>query len=161
MHDIKALRDDPQVYDRAWAAKGLGPQSAEILELDAALRGVQVLVQDAQNRRNEASKAIGQAKAQKNEDLARRLMGEVDNLKTSITENAAAEVQIRQRLTDLLASLPNIPAPDVPPGADESANVEQRRWGEAADLPAARLNAPKDHVDLGAALDGMDFEAAA
>src|SRR5205085_6182330 len=58
-------------------------------------------------------------------------------------------------------SLPNIPAPEVPPGEDESANVEQRRWGEAASLPAARLNAPKDHVDLGAALDGMDFEAAA
>jgi seryl-tRNA synthetase len=161
MHDIKALRDDPEAYDRAWAGKGLGPQSAEILELDAALRGVQVLVQDAQNRRNEASKAIGQAKAQKNEDLARRLMGEVENLKTSITENTAAEIQIRQRLNDLLASLPNIPAPDVPPGEDESANVEQRRWGEPASLPAARLNAPKDHVDLGAAFDGMDFEAAA
>ena len=90
MHDIKAIRDNPETYDRAWAAKGLGPQSREILELDAQLRGVQTLVQDAQNRRNEASRAIGQAKAQKNEDLARRLMGEVENLKASITENTAA-----------------------------------------------------------------------
>ncbi|MDB5452862.1 MAG: serine--tRNA ligase [Caulobacteraceae bacterium] len=161
MHDIKAIRDDPEAHDRAWAAKGLGPQSAEILELDAALRGVQVLVQDAQNRRNEASKLIGQAKAKKDEDLARRLMGEVENLKTSITENSAADVQIRQRLHDLMASLPNIPAPDVPPGEDEAANVELRRSGDPASLPAARLNAPKDHVDLGAALGGMDFEAAA
>jgi seryl-tRNA synthetase len=161
MHDIKAIRDNPEAFDRAWAAKGLGPQTPEILELDAALRGVQTLLQDAQSRRNEASKLIGQAKASKDEDLARRLMGEVENLKTSIAENTAAEVQIRQRLTDVLASLPNIPAAEVPPGEDESANVEQRRWGEAKDLPAGRLNKPKDHVDLGAALGGMDFEAAA
>jgi len=161
MHDIKAIRDNPETYDRAWAAKGLGPQSREILELDAQLRGVQTLVQDAQNRRNEASKAIGQAKAQKNEDLARRLMGEVENLKASISENTAAEALIGPRLRDLLASLPNIPADDVPPGEDETQNVEQRRHGDPSNLPAARLNLPKDHVDLGAALDGMDFEAAA
>ncbi|HET9160430.1 MAG TPA: serine--tRNA ligase [Caulobacteraceae bacterium] len=161
MHDIKAIREHPEAYDRAWSAKGLAPQSREILELDAQLRGVQTLVQDAQNRRNEASKAIGQAKAQRNEDLARRLMGEVENLKASINENAAAEVQIGQRLRDLLSSLPNVPADDVPPGGDETANVELRRFGDPMALPAGRLNDPKDHVDIGAALGGMDFEAAA
>jgi seryl-tRNA synthetase len=64
-------------------------------------------------------------------------------------------------LKDLLSALPNIPAPEVPKGEDEAGNVEVRRWGDASKLPAGRLNNPKDHVDLGAALGGMDFEAAA
>jgi seryl-tRNA synthetase len=139
MHDIKAIRENPQAFDRAWALKGLAPQTREILELDAALRGVQTILQDSQSRRNEASKLIGQAKAQKDEDLARRLMGEVENLKASITENTNAEAQIGQRLREILASLPNLPAEDVPPGEDESGNVEQRRWGEPKDLPTAPL----------------------
>ncbi|CAN5154198.1 serine--tRNA ligase [soil metagenome] len=161
MHDIKAIRETPEAYDRGWTSRGLEPQTARLLELDAALRGAQGLVQDAQSRRNDSSKLIGQAKAQKNEDLARRLMGEVENLRASIADNTAAETQIRGQLNDLLAALPNIPADDVPPGEDETGNVEQRRWTGPAVLPAHGLNAPKDHVDLGASLGGMDFEAAA
>ncbi|MDI1364159.1 MAG: serine--tRNA ligase, partial [bacterium] len=74
---------------------------------------------------------------------------------------AVLEAEAGTGLKDLLASLPNLPAADVPPGEDEAGNVEIRRWGDAGKLPAGRLNAPKDHVDLGAALGGMDFEAAA
>jgi seryl-tRNA synthetase len=88
-------------------------------------------------------------------------MAEVESLKTIMAAASEEEALVGAKLKDLLSSLPNIPAPEVPQGEDEAGNVEQRRWGDAPKLPAGRLNAPKDHVDLGAALGGMDFEAAA
>jgi seryl-tRNA synthetase len=156
MHDIRALRETPELYEKAWAAKGQAGRAAEILALDEKLRAAQTAGQTLQAERNDASKKIGHAKSQKNEAEAARLMAEVETLKGRLAEAAEAERATAAALHDLLAALPNIPAPDVPPGADESANVEVRRWGE----PDAIAN-PKDHVDLGAALGLMDFEAAA
>jgi len=156
MHDIKAIRDDPGAFDRAWISRGLGPQTAALLALDERLRGAQTALQAAQGRRNEASKLIGQAKARKDEAGAAALMAEVEGLKATISEESAAETDAAARLRELLAALPNVPAPDVPVGADEHGNVEVRRWSE----PNAIAN-PKDHVDLGAGLGMMDFEAAA
>lgn len=161
MHDIKAIRDNPDAFDRAWSAKGRSGAAAEAVKLDAQLRAAQTALQEAQARRNESSKLIGQAKAKKDEAEAARLMAEVEALKGVMATAAEEEALVGGKLKDLLASLPNIPAPEVPAGEDESGNVEQRRWGDASKLPAGRLNAPKDHVDLGAALGGMDFEAAA
>ena len=161
MHDIKAIRENPSAYDRAWMVKGLAAQTPEILELDGALRAIQTALQEIQARRNEASRLIGQAMARKDEAEAARLKAQVETSKTEMAENAAAEVQVKARLNELLASLPNLPAEDVPPGADETANVELRSWGDRQALPAGRMNGPRDHVDLGAALGGMDFEAAA
>jgi seryl-tRNA synthetase len=161
MHDIKAIRDNPDAFDRAWSAKGRSGAAAEAVKLDAQLRAAQTALQEAQAKRNESSKLIGQAKAKKDEAEAARLMAEVEALKGVMATAAEEEALVGGKLKDLLASLPNIPAPEVPPGEDESGNVEQRRWGDASKLPAGRLNAPKDHVDLGAALGGMDFEAAA
>ena len=161
MHDIKAIRDNPDAFDRAWSAKGRSGAAAEAVKLDAQLRAAQTALQEAQAKRNESSKLIGQAKAKKDEAEAARLMAEVEALKGVMTTAAEEEALVGGKLKDLLASLPNIPAPEVPAGEDESGNVEQRRWGDASKLPAGRLNAPKDHVDLGAALGGMDFEAAA
>ena len=155
MHDIKAIRDNPDAYDRAWALKGLPPQTPAILELDAKLRAAQTAVQEAQARRNEASKLIGQAKAQKDEERARELMFEVDDLKEHMTAAMLDEGTFKENLSKLLSELPNIPSEDVPPGEDETANIEQRAWGEPK-----RPNNPKDHVALGEPL-GMDFEAAA
>jgi seryl-tRNA synthetase len=156
MHDIRAIRDNPDAYDRAWASRGLTPQTPAILALDQTLRAVQTALQAAQSRRNEASKLIGQAKAKKDEAAASALMAEVEALKGTIAEETAREAETGEALRSLAAALPNLPAPDVPPGADEHGNVELRRHG----APRA-IEAPKDHVDLGEGLGMMDFEAAA
>jgi seryl-tRNA synthetase len=161
MHDIKAIRDNPDLFEAAWSAKGRSGAAAEALKLDAQLRAAQTALQESQARRNEASKRIGMAKAKKDEVEAQALMAEVETLKALMADAAILEAQAGTGLKDLLASLPNLPADDVPAGEDEAGNVEIRRWGDASALPAGRLNAPKDHVDLGAALGGMDFEAAA
>ncbi len=161
MHDIKAIRDNPEAFEAAWSAKGRSGAAAEAVKLDAQLRAAQTALQENQAKRNEASKRIGMAKAKKDEAEAQALMAEVETLKALMADAAVLEAEAGGQLKDLLASLPNIPAADVPPGEDEAGNVEIRRWGDASQLPAARLNAPKDHVDLGAALGGMDFEAAA
>ena len=156
MHDIKAIRDNPEAFDRAWASKGLAAQTPAILALDAELRTAQTALQAAQSRRNDASKLIGLAKANKDEPGAATLMAEVEQLKAVMAEQAEVERSRGEALRDILSALPNLPADDVPPGADETGNVEVRRWSE----PFA-VAAPKDHVDLGAALGLMDFDAAA
>jgi seryl-tRNA synthetase len=156
MHDIRAIRDTPEAYDLGWASRGLSAQTPAILELDRRLRAAQTALQEAQGRRNEASKLIGQAKARKDEAEAQRLMAEVEALKATLADQAEIEKAVGEELKAILSALPNLPAADVPLGADEHGNAEQRRWGEPA-----RLNAPKDHVALGEALGLMDFEAAA
>jgi seryl-tRNA synthetase len=161
MHDIKAIRDNPQAYDAAWAKRGLAGQSEAILVIDQRLRAAQTAGQEAQAQRNEASKLIGQAKARKDEAEAARLMALVEGFKAELATTAEAERLEAEALRNLLAALANLPADDVPLGEDEHGNVEVRRHGDPASVPAARLNAPKDHVDLGAALGMMDFEAAA
>ena len=161
MHDIKAIRDNPEAFDRHWSAKGRSGAAAEAVKLDAQLRAAQTVLQEAQAKRNESSKLIGMAKAKKDEAEAQRLMAEVESLKGVMAAASEEQTIVGDKLKELLASLPNIPAPEVPVGEDEHGNVEERRWGDAKALPAGKLNAPKDHVDLGAALGGMDFEAAA
>jgi len=155
MHDIRAIRETPELYEQAWARKGSSGKVAEILELDAKLRAAQTAGQALQAERNEASKKIGQAKAQKNEVEAQALMAQVEALKAGQAEHAETERQAGETLKAILASLPNIPFPEVPVGADEHDNVEVRRWGE----PFAIAN-PKDHVDIGEGLGLLDFEAA-
>jgi len=155
MHDIKAIRDNPAAYERAWTAKGRSGAAAEAIRLDEELRAAQTAVQTAQSRRNDASKQIGIAKGQKDEARAAELMAEVESLKGVLTEQGAAEDKARGALQELLAALPNVPAPEVPPGADESGNVEVRRFG----APFA-IATPQDHVALGEGLGFMNFEAA-
>ena len=161
MHDIKAIRDNPEAYDAAWAKRGLAPQSAAILAIDQRLRAAQTAGQEAQSKRNDASKLIGQAKGRKDEAEAARLMEAVEGYKADLAAAGDAEKVESEALRGLLASLANLPADDVPLGEDEHGNVEVRRWGDPKDVPAATLNKPKDHVDLGEGLGMMDFEAAA
>ena len=156
MHDIRAIRENPDAYDAAWASKGLAPQTYAILAIDAELRAAQTALQAAQSRRNDVSKLIGIAKGKKDEAAAVELMAEVELLKGAIAQETEVERARGESLRDLLAALPNLPAEDVPPGEDETQNVEVRRWGE----PFA-ITAPKDHTDLGTSLGLMDFEAAA
>ena len=156
MHDIRAIRDNPELYEKHWAAKGSAGRVAEILDLDARLRAAQTVLQAAQADRNDSSKKIGQAKARKDEVEATRLMAHVEALRKTLEEQGELERELGALLRQVLAALPNLPAPDVPAGEDESDNVEVRRWGE----PFA-IGQPKDHVDLGETLGALDFETAA
>ncbi|MDP8916589.1 MAG: serine--tRNA ligase, partial [Pseudomonadota bacterium] len=157
MHDLRAIRENPDAYAAGWRARGVESDPVpEILALDERLRAAQTALQAAQSRRNELSKQIGAAKGRKDEAEAARLMAEVEALKAEMAAHTEAERALGEQLRDRLAGLPNLPAPGVPEGEDESANLERRRWGE----PRA-IAAPKDHADLGEALGLMDFEAAA
>ena len=156
MHDIRALRDQPDLYEMAWAAKGRSGASAEALQLDQQVRAARSASEAAQARRNDLSRRIGQAKAAKDEAAAAQLFDEVEALKAEAAGDAERAKVAEEALRDLLASLPNLPAQDVPVGEDEAGNVEVRRWGE----PFA-IQAPRNHADLGEAMGLMDFEAAA
>lgn len=156
MHDIRALRDTPDLYEMAWAAKGRSGAASEALVLDQQVRAARTASEAAQARRNDLSRRIGQAKAARDATESTRLLAEVEILKAEAAGDAEREKAADEALRDLLASLPNLPAPDVPEGADEAGNVEVRRWGE----PFA-IQAPRNHADLGEALGLMDFEAAA
>ena len=156
MHDIRAIRETPDLYETVWAAKGSSGAVAQLLALDTRLRTAQHALQTAQAERNDASKKIGQAKAAKDEAEAARLMAQVETLKSTLESQGDVERETGAELRDLLSRLPNIPMADVPVGADEHDNVEVRRWGEPNTIAA-----PKDHSTLGEALGLLDFEAAA
>lgn len=168
MFDIRAIRDNPDLFIRAWSRRkeGLGSESvAKILELDKAWREATTAKQDAESARNANSKLIGQAKAKKDEAEAARLMALVADAKAAIEKASEAEDAARKELDDLLMGLPNLPLDEVPDGADEQGNVKKAEWSPDNRHPP--VNQPKDHADLGEALKGqggfslMDFEAAA
>jgi seryl-tRNA synthetase len=154
MHDLRLIRDDPEAFDHALARRGMPPQAGRILELDAQRRTAQTAFQEAQQRRNAASKEIGAAR-QKGQD-ASALMAEVAELKERIARAETGERTLGQELNDLLARLPNAPAADVPEGADEKANVELRRVGSPPSL-----SHPQEHFELGEKLGMMDASTAA
>jgi seryl-tRNA synthetase len=156
MHDIRSIREKPAAFDHGLARRGLPPAADAILADDAALRAVVTELQSLEARRNEASKAIGAAKARGDAAAAAALMAEVATNKQRIS---ALEEQQRARaaaLEERLASLPNLPAAEVPDGADESANRFVRAWGAK---PAFNF-APREHDEIGARL-GLDFEGGA
>lgn len=156
MHDIRAIRDDPSTFDAGLARRGIASQSGAIVALDEKKRAATTGLQIAQARRNEASKAIGQAKAARDEAGASALMAEVATLKERMAALEGEEQESGAELDAQLAALPNIPAADVPDGADENDNVELARWGEP---PIFDFDA-REHADIGPAL-GLDFESAA
>ena len=156
MHDLKEIRENPDRFDAALAKRGADAVAKAILSLDAERRDLQTQVQTAQSRRNEASKAIGQAMAQGDKDRAELLKAEVAELKQSMPAMEEREKALGQELESALSSLPNIPAEHVPHGADEADNVEVSRWG----TPRQFAFQVKEHADLGPAL-GMDFETGA
>lgn len=155
MHDIRWIREHPQDFDAGLKARGLTPESETVLALDKALRAAQTNFQTAQARRNEVSKQIGQLKRQGQD--ASGLMAEVETLKATIAGAEDAEKARAAELEQILAGLPNVPAADVPAGADESANQEIRRHG----APPSFAYKPKEHFELGERMGLMDFERAA
>ncbi|WP_426017149.1 serine--tRNA ligase [Brevundimonas sp. DWR2-3-1b1] len=159
MHDIRAIRENPQVYVAGWSSRGVDEADglvADILRLDGELRHAQTTGQDALAKRNAASKLIGAAMGRKDMAEADRLKAEVEALKGDIAAAAEVEARVGKELRDLLAGLKNLAAEDVPDGEDEAGNVEVSVWGEPR-----RTGPAKDHADLGEALGMLDFEAAA
>lgn len=156
MHDIAYIRANPQAFDAALARRGADPVADRIIALDAKKREASTKVQQAQSRRNDASKAIGQAMGQGDKDKAEALKAEVAEIKASMPQWDDAASAAGSELDDLLATLPNLPADDVPDGKDEADNVEVHQWGKKRAFDFE----PKEHADLGPAL-GMDFETGA
>jgi len=157
MHDIRFIREHPDVFDRALARRGLAPQSTRLIALDEERRKKILEFETAQARRNAASKEIGEAKKSKDEKIAAELMAEVATLKETIPELEAAAKAGSQTLDDALAEIPNMVLDDVPDGKDSNDNVEHHRFGAKRDYAFA----PKQHFELGEALGQMDFETAA
>jgi seryl-tRNA synthetase len=156
MHDLRSIRENPAAFDAGLAARGAEPEAARILDLDEGRRAVTTRLQEAQSRRNEASKAIGQAMGEGDTATADALKAEVAELKTELPGLEEQERALGEELDALLAALPNIPDASVPPGADESGNQEISRWGQPREFEFQ----PKEHADLGPPL-GLEFETAA
>jgi len=156
MHDIRFIRENPAAFDEGLARRGLEPAAESILALDVQTRAVATEMQQDQARRNELSKAIGQAMAAKDGDRAEALKAEVAALKERLPALEAQDRALIAALSDRLLALPSLPADDIPEGADETDNVEEMRWG----TPRSFDFTPADHADFGPAL-GLDFEGAA
>ena len=155
MHDIAWIRENPEAFDTACANRALSMSSAPILDLDQRVRQAKTALQDLQQRRNELSRQIGQAKASGgNADAA---IAEVGAIKDAMKAAEDEERDASAELEGLLAGIPNVPADDVPVGADESDNVELHRWG----TPRSFAFTPKEHDALGTGLGLMDFDLAA
>ena len=157
MHDIRAIRDNPAAFDAGLARRGDAPASAEILALDEARRAKISAAETAQAEQNRASKEVGQAKAKGDEAEFERLRALVSEKKAEIAQMQTEAKALDADLTDMLARIANIPADDVPDGADEEYNVEVRRWG---DQPKFEFS-PKEHYDIAGVVASMDFETAA
>ncbi|ANK80629.1 MAG: serine--tRNA ligase [Rhizobiales bacterium NRL2] len=157
MHDIRWIRDNPEAFDRGVAARGLHIRAADLIEIYEARLAVQQELQARQAERNAAAKQIGKAKGSGDEAEAQRLMQETADLKAAVQR---LEEQDRVRAAELderLAGIPNLPAADVPVGADEDANQLVRQVGERPEFGFE----PKEHYEIGEGLGLMDFDAAA
>lgn len=157
MFDIKAIRENPELFDRGLARRGFEPQSSRLLDIDARLRALIGEVQEIQTRRNDASKQIGAAKAKGDNEAAQALIDEVADLKEKLHKGEEAERALQAELREAMAGIPNIPADDTPEGADEADNELKHTHGTPRELNFE----PKEHFDIGEALGLMDFETAA
>jgi seryl-tRNA synthetase len=161
MHDIRAIRERPEEFAAGLGRRGIPSSRAivdDLIAKDRELRAIQTRLQEAQARRNEDSRAIGAAKARKDDERASALMAEVAGLKEQIQSGEEQERNAKSAIDGALAGFPNVPAGDVPDGVDESDNIEvtSRRFGTA---PA--LTAPREHYVLGEEMGQMDFGRAA
>ena len=157
MHDIKWIREHPADFDRGLARRGLPAQSKDLLALDERRRAAITQFEQAQARRNAASKEIGEAKKNKDEAAAGALMAEVAALKDKLGQLETDAKAAEEELSKILATIPNLPLDEVPDGKDEKDNVKHHQSGKKRDYAFT----PKQHFELGEALGQMDFETAA
>lgn len=157
MFDIRWIRENPDAFDAGLGMRGVQPHAARLIELDEARRSHLQKLQEAQSRRNSASREIGQAMGAGDNEKAEALKAEVGDLKGVIQSGEEEERRMDEELTGIVSTLPNLPLEEVPPGKDESDNVEVRRVGEVNPFGFAA----KQHFEIGEALGDMDFETAA
>lgn len=153
MFDIRAIRENPEEFDKAMERRRLSSQSSEILKMDEQRRAIQTKLQDLQATRNEKSKKIGQIKREGGD--AQSIMDEVSALKEKMADLEGQEREVIAAVSNHMAALPNILFDDVPNGADEDQNVEVRKWGEPKEQKTP------EHFEIGENLSMMDFETAA
>ncbi len=157
MFDIRWIRENADAFDAGLALRGTEPHAARVIELDEARRAHLQKLQDAQSRRNSASKEIGQAMGAGDTEKADALKAEVGDLKSIIQSGEDEERRIDEELNAILCTLPNLPLDEVPAGKDEADNVEVRRVGDVKPLGFEA----RQHFEIGEALGLMDFETAA
>ncbi len=157
MHDIRAIRENPAAFDAALARRGDAPVSSDLLRLDESRRAKILAAETAQAEQNKASKEVGAAKGRGDEAEFERLRTLVAEKKAEVARMQTEAKDLDALLTDQLIRIANLPAEDVPEGADENDNVEINRWGTPAELDFA----PKEHFEIEAVQNGMDFETAA
>ncbi len=157
MHDIRAIRENPTAFDAALARRGDASVSSDLLALDEARRAKILAAETAQAEQNKASKEVGAAKGRGDEDEFQRLRTLVAEKKAEIAQMQEDAKALDAQLTDALSYIPNLPADDVPDGADEADNVEVNRWG----TPHTFDFEPKEHFEIASVAPHMDFETAA
>ena len=155
MFSARLIRENDAAFDAGLARRGVEPHAERVISLDARRREALTALQDCQTARNRISKEIGAARGRGEDTLA--LRQDVTALKLTAQELEKQERALGTELNELLSDLPNLPAPDVPDGDDESANVEIRRWGKPAHVDGDA----RQHFEIGEALGLMDFERAA
>jgi seryl-tRNA synthetase len=169
MHDIRFIRDHPNAFDKTLARRNLNDEerkrfsSQHLISIDDRRRAIIRVLESWQARRNTASKAIGEAKAKKDDSAIRKLMAEVVECKASISTLEGEQKAVEKELNDELLRIPNLPLEEVPDGKDEKANVECHKYGQARDFKTEKGEPfqPKQHFELGESLGQMDFETAA
>ena len=157
MHDIKAIRENPAAFDAALARRGDAPVSASLLALDESRRAKILAAENAQADQNKASKEVGAAKGRGDDAEFERLRALVGEKKAEVAAMREEANALDTQLNEALAYIPNLPAADVPDGADEDDNVEISTWG----TPPAFNFTPKEHFEIAAVGAAMDFEAGA
>ncbi|WP_304618005.1 serine--tRNA ligase [Paracoccus sp. (in: a-proteobacteria)] len=157
MHDIRAIRENPEAFEQALNRRGLSGLTAQILSLDAERRARISAAETAQAEQNRASKEVGAAKARGDDAEFERLRALVAEKKADIARMGAEAEALDAELRDLLLGIPNLPLDSVPDGDDEDGNVELRRWG----TPRALDFTPVEHFEIAGARAGLDFETGA
>lgn len=157
MHDIRAIRDNPEAFDAALARRGEAAMSQAVLSLDAARRAKIAAAETAKAEQNKASKEVGAAKGRGDEAEFERLRTLVSDKKAEVASMNVEAQELDAKLTDMLARIPNNPADDVPQGDDEGDNVEVKSWGEKPSFDFK----PVEHYEIAGVKPGMDFETAA
>ncbi len=157
MHDIRAIRANPDAFDAALARRGDAGVSSQLLDLDEKRRACILAAETAQAEQNKASKEVGAAKGRGDEAEFERLRALVSEKKAEIARMQDEAKALDAQLTDALSRIANLPADDVPDGADEDDNVEVNRWG----TPQTFDFTPKEHFEIAGVAASMDFETAA
>mgnify|MGYP005988993275 CR=1 FL=1 len=157
MHDIRMIRETPAAFDAALSRRGDAPMSSELLAVDEQRRATITAAETAQAEQNKASKAVGAAKASGDEAEFERLRALVGEKKAEVAAMNGEAKELDAKLIDMLARIANLPAEDVPDGADEDDNIEVARWGTPTEISFAA----KEHFDIGGVKGAMDFDTAA